>query len=186
MNYEQMYGYYRTRTFTDIFPSTDDFVNDYNECELEKTISEKSIRNLYNLLYARYGNSHIASFDENTFRYKLWSIVFMYGPTWEKRLEMQKQIRELTEEELMSKGHNINNIALNPNTGPQNDAMTPLDYISQQTFNGSKRGKLDALITQYNQLATDVTESFITEFKKLFLTVVFPEEPGWYITYQED
>ena len=36
---------------------------------------------LYYLLYARYGNSHIVNTDENQFTYKLFSTIFMYGPT---------------------------------------------------------------------------------------------------------
>lgn len=189
MNYEQMYGYYRTRRFIDIFPSLEAFIKDYNECQIKtplKNEDNKTITNLYYMLYAKYGNSHIASFDETQFRYKLWNIVFMYGPTWEKRLELQEKIRNATEKDLQTGNANVNNYAVHPDTDPATDATDPLSYITNQTYTTQKKGKLEALILQYNQLETDVTESFLNEFKKLFLTVVFPEEPGWYILETED
>lgn len=189
MRYQDMYGYYRTRSFSDIYPTFDKFKEDYETTKLTKTLvnkNDETLMNLYTLLYARYCDSHIASSNEYAFRLKLWSTVFMYGPTWEKRLEIQKRIRELAEEEISKGNANVNNFAIHPDTDPATDATNPLSYITNQTYITQKRGKMEALILQYNQLETDVTESFITEFKKLFLTVVFPEEPGWYYNYSEE
>lgn len=189
MDYSMMYGYYRTRTFSDIYPTLELFIKDYQECGIEPSLkneNNKTLTNLYYLLYARYCDSHIASANEYGFRLKLWSKVFMYGPTWEKRLEVQRNIRNLAKESLERGNTNINNTALHPDVTPGVDALQPLDFITQQTAANQKRGELEALILQYNQLETDVTEGFIEEFKKLFLTVVFPEEPGWYYNYQED
>ena len=189
MNYSQMYGYYRTRRFIDIFPSLESFINDYLNCPIQiplKNENNTTITNLYYMLYAKYGNSHIASFDETQFRYKLWNIVFMYGPTWEKRLEVQAAIRNIAQDELERGNANVNNYAVHPDTEPSTDATDPLSYITNQTYVIQKKGKLDGLILQYNQLETDVTERFLEEFKKLFLTVVFPEEPGWYTLETEE
>lgn len=184
MDYSMMYGYYRTRKFTDIYPTVEDFITDFSSCNIKIPLqneNNETITNLYYILYARYGNSHIASFDEGQFRYKLWSTVFMYGPTWEKRLQLQADIRAIAQEELAKGNSNVNNYAIHPDTAPSADATDPLSYITNQTYTTQKRGKLEALILQYNQLETDVTEDFIEKFKKLFLTVVYPEEPGWYV-----
>lgn len=184
-----MYGYYRNRKFSDVYPTVDSFIADYTDCGIEPTLvneNNQTLTNLYYMLYSKYGNSTIASSDENQFRYGLWTIVFMYGPTWEKRLELQKKIRNLTLEEAKAATANINNFAEHPNTNPSTKSLDELPYISQQTAMRTKRGDLEALAAQYGQLMTDVTERFLGEFKKLFLKVVYPEVPGWYIDYPEE
>ena len=50
----------------------------------------------YEDIKAKYGNNPIANKDINQFKYKLFSTVFMYGPTWAKRLDIQKILRFFT------------------------------------------------------------------------------------------
>ena len=76
-----LYGNYRTRKFTDIYDNVDDFLQDYSDNGLPMLVDNKDMTTLFYLLYARYGNSSIASSDENQFKYKLFSLVFQYGPT---------------------------------------------------------------------------------------------------------
>lgn len=186
MDYEYMYGYFRTRTFCDIFPDFDTFLAEVKESQIEVPISDSSLKNLYYLLYARYGNSHISSFDENQFKYSVFSIIFMYGGAWEERYKIQKEIKLLTESELKEGNRTINNSAYNPDILPSTDNLEALPYITQQTTANQARGKLEALVAKNNQILTDVTEDFISKFKKLFLKVVFPEEPGWYVDDLEE
>ena len=113
-----LYGNYRTRKFTEIYDTVDKFLNDYNTVGIPTTITTDTARTLYYLLYARYGNSSIANNDENQFKYKLFSIVFMYAPTWEKRLEIQQTLRELTEDEILKGSKQITNHSYNPSTEP--------------------------------------------------------------------
>lgn len=176
------YGNYRTRKFTDIYPNVDAFITDYNSVGIPKQIQEDLAKTLYYLLYARYGNSHIANNDENQFKYKLFSTIFMYGPTWEKRLDIQTKLRNLTEEELLKGSKSINNHSYNPSTEPSTDTLEELTTINEQNTNQFKKSKLDAYNLLWNLLSTDVTERFIYEFKKLFLQIVEPQEPLWYIT----
>ena len=75
------YGNFRTRTFTDIYPDVQTFLNEYANNGIPTTIQQSSCQTLYYLIYSRYGNSHIANNDENQFKYKVFSIIFMYGPT---------------------------------------------------------------------------------------------------------
>lgn len=180
--HQNLYGNYRNKKFTDIWNNVEAFTTDYNNNGITTTISETSINLLYYLLYARYGNSTIASSDETQFKYKLFSTVFMYGPTWEKRLEIQKGVRELTLEEVQLGGKAIYNTALNPNQAPTTSALEELKYINQQNTTNYLKSKVDAYAIIIDLLETDVTEEFIGEFKKLFLTVVSPELPLWYVT----
>lgn len=180
--YQNLYGNYRNRKFTDIWTEVEQFLADYENNGIGTTISTQSATTLFYLLYARYGNSTIASSDENQFKYKVFSIIFMYGPTWEKRLAIQKDIRDLQLEEVLDGGKAIYNSALNPNQSPSTDALDELPYINSQNTTKYKKSKVDAYSIILNLLETDVTAEFIGQFKKLFLTVVSPELPLWYKT----
>lgn len=64
-----------TKKFTEIYESVNDFIYDYNNLALPKTISVDNAVILYYLLYAKYGNNHITNLDEDQFKYKLFSII---------------------------------------------------------------------------------------------------------------
>ena len=134
---------------------------------------------VYYLLYARYANSTIASISEEQFAYKVFSTIFMYGPTWEKRLEIQSKVRSLTEDEIIVGTKRIHNISMNPSIAPTTDTLDELTTINQQMTDGWKKSKLEGYGILESLLTTDVTEQFIGKFKKLFITVVEPTLPWW-------
>lgn len=180
------YGSYRQVKFTDVYSSADEFLKDYKENGIPTTITEQSAQTLYYLLYGRYGNDIVASSDTNRFKYALFSVVFQYGPNWEKQLEIQDKLRGMSEEDLLTGSKQIYNSADNPSTEPSTDTTDELQYIKAQNVTKSKKGKLDAYMTLLMLLKTDVTQEFITKFKKLFLSVVQPENALYYVTDEED
>lgn len=183
-------GNYRTRKFTDVFPDLASFQASFAACQIPLTefassATDQIVTTLYYLLYARYGNSHIASSDENQFTYKMWALVFQYGPTWSKRLDIQSKIRALTDDELARGTQAIYNSANNPEVAPSTSALEELPYISNQNTTNYKKSKIDSLNEQWAMLSTDVTEEFLGRFKKLFLTIVQPEAPMYFISKEE-
>ena len=185
-NGSSLYGNFRTRTFADIYGDLKTFTDDYKNNGIPAKLDNTNIQTLYYLLYARYGNSCIASSDENQFKYKLFSTIFMYGPAWQKRLEIQGKLLALTDDELVKGTTAIHNTALNPSTSPSTQSLEELSYINAQNTTKFKKSKLEGYSSLYAIIETDVTEKFIDKFKKLFITVVAPEEPLWYETYIED
>lgn len=203
--HENLYGNYRNKKFTDIWSNVDAFLDDYKNNGISASIADGSATTLFYLLYARYGNSTIASSDETQFKYKVFSTIFMYGPTWEKRLEVQKGVRQLLtvdkdgnpilSQEILDGGKAVYNTALNPaqpvaggggaTAGEGTNTLDELQYINQQNTTKYKKSAVDAYAILTNLLETDVTEEFIAKFKKLFLTVVSPELPLWYITQEQ-
>lgn len=141
---------------------------------------------IYYLLLARYSNSVIASSDENRFSYQLFSIIFQYGPTWAKELEIQKGLRALSIEDFRKGNTNIINMAGNPSGTPSTQYTEELPYIQNQNVAKTTRSIADGYALQLSLLKTDVTEDFLKRFQKLFLTVVEPERALWYATYGED
>lgn len=202
----QLYGNYRNRTFADIYPEVEQFEQDYadfNTGMLDSSVSGPALYTIWMLLHARYGNSTVASANEEQFKLKLFTTIFMYGPTWEKRLEIQKNVRDLMKDgkisdELLLGGKAIYNTALNPSQGivtTKTDAdgnplpviegtntLEELKYINQQNTTNYKKSLPEAYSILIGLLETDVTNQFLNQFRKLFLTVVSPEIPLWYVT----
>lgn len=184
-----VYGNYRTRTFNDIYPTFDDFKDDtaiYNSIGLNPNFKETTNQTLFYLLSARYGNSSVANSDESQFKLKLFSTIFQYGPTWEKRLSIQTDLRALTEDELLTGNKAIYNHSFNPSTAPSTDTLDELPTINDQNVTKYKKSKMDAYANLMALLEKDVTEEFMNKFKKLFLIIVEPQLPLWYLTELED
>lgn len=174
-----LYGNFKQPSFTDIWDEAEVFITDVQNSALN-VMSYDELKIIYYLLYADYGNNVIASSDTERFKYKVFSLIFMYGPTWAKRLEVQKRLRDLTEEELLVGGKAIYNHAYNPDTKPSTSTLEELLAINDQNTTNYKKSKLEAYSILIELLKTDVTREFINKFKNLFLTVVEPERPLWY------
>ena len=140
---------------------------------------------VYYLLASRYANSNIASSDEERFKWNLFSTMFQYGPTWVKKLELQKNIRNTDIAEFQKGTRTIVNQAANPATAPSTRDTEELSYVNKQNVNKTTRSIADAYALVLSLLEEDVTEEFIGRFKKLFLTIVAPERPLWYVTYAD-
>ena len=177
-----LYGNYRQLRFTDVYDDVTDFLADYKDVGIPTSISDQSATTLFYLLYSKYGNGVIASSDLTRFKYRLFATIFQYGPTWEKRLDIQEKLRNLSDAEIMAGSRQIYNKAQNPSTEPSTDTDDELTYINDQTVAKNRKGKLEAYALLNSLLVTDVTEEFLRRFEKLFLVIVEPEEPLYYIT----
>ena len=156
MNNPSMKPMYDTNLFCEIWESSDSFLADYNNTGTEftnqvpTTITQENALMTYLLLFSRYGNNPIANYDITQFKNKIFTLIWQYGPAWEKRLSMQEDIRNLTLQEITtgtktdwsSEGTQsqnntgtdttINNHAYNPSTTPGTQDTNELNYIDQQ------------------------------------------------------
>lgn len=190
-----LYGNYRQRTFSEIFynmdiglPTVENFKTAWEESPFSSAVNEGELNLdlIFYLLYARYANSVIASSDEDRFIYQLHSIIFQYGPTWAKELSTQKDLRKLTIEDFQKGSENIINQAANPSGTPATDTDQILAYINSQNVSKTKRSLADGYALMLSLLKEDVTEKFLNRFQKLFLVIVEPERPLWYVDSEED
>ena len=179
---DSVYGNYRTRKFADIWPSADAFIQDYQASAIPQKLKVADATTLYYLLYARYGNSSIANSDENQFKYKIFSTIYIGGATWAKKQEIQDKLREMTEDEILAGTKAIYNHAFNPQTAPTTDTVDELEYINEQNTTKYKKSKLDGYALLWAILNDGVTERFLREFRYHFLVVVEPQLPLWYVT----
>lgn len=187
---------YSTMKFTDIYDDVETFVDDYKNIGIPyqytvgtttyQTVTDTNIQALYYLLYARYGNNPLANRDINQFKYKIFSIIYQYGPGWQKELEIQRKLYNLSEDDIRAGSKAIYNQALNPQTEPSTGALTELEYINQQNTTNYKKSPLEGYSLLLDLLKKDVTEEFIKRFSKCFKTFVSPERPIIYVTEEEE
>lgn len=185
---------YDTKLFSEIYSEASKFVADYKASglydatsgHLNNSLSDEKATTLFYLLYAKYANNPIANLDENQFKYKMWSIIFKYGPTWEKKLDIQNKIRELTEDEIRVGSKAIYNHAYNPSTEPSTASLEELTAINEQTTTNYKKSKVDAYMALWQIIVSDVTGAFIKKFESLFKQFVTPERTWIYVQELED
>ena len=178
-----LYGRFRQNTFSDVYPSVNDFLNDYNTIEIPTTLNAESKLTptlLYYLLYSNYGNSVIASSDTNRFKYKMFSLIWQYGPLVDKERSIQDTLRGLSDDEISEGSVQIYNNADNPSTDHSTNTSEYLQYIISQNVKKKKKGKLESYALLEQLLRRDVVQEFLNRFKPLFLTIVQPEEPLLY------
>ncbi len=168
---------YDTELFQDIYPDVDSFMTDYNGQKFPKIVKDSNVRIVYYSLMARYGNNPIANLDVEQFKTKLQAVIWQFGPTWEKRLDIQEKLRNLSDTDILEGAKAIYNHALNPG---QIEAETTVDlpelkYIDNQSTNSFRKSKMDAYTQLWDLLRTDVTNDFLTKFRPLFKQFVRPE-----------
>lgn len=144
------------------------------------TKSNANLTTLYHLLFAAYGSTPIKSDYPKQWKDKIFSTIFMYGPAWAKRLDIQDAVRNLSDADIVKGSASIYNNAANPDTTPSTDTWDTIQGINSQNVTLHKRGKLEGYAMVDSLLKTDVTKEFIDRFKKYFIQVVTPGRPLWY------
>lgn len=182
------YGSYRTRTFCDIFPSFEEFEAEYNDSPLTIAFSKNGTTGLtlaqfYLMMYAHYGNSHIAYSDEYQFKYYMYSIMYQYAPAVIKKREIQDKLRAMTEEEIVVGGKAIYNHAYNPSTAPSTSTLEELTTINDQNTTNYRKSLLEGYANLLALLEDDVVDEFIHKFRRLFIKVLAPDTPLLYETF---
>ena len=180
---DSTYGSFPNMTFADVWDEADKFVTGYRQSGLDvPDIPTEILTQLYYLLYATYGNSPMANNDEYQFMYRVYSTIYMYGPTWYKRLETQENLRTMNMDDLMYGGKAIYNTALHDGSLPSTATLEELPGINQQNTTNYKKSKAQAYETLMNLLRTDVTKEFLDKFKKLFMPLASNPNARYYVT----
>jgi len=172
-----IYGLPSNTTFADVWGDAATFVSEYKASGLynaDNKITDTNATVLYYLLYARFGNNSIASRDTNRFKYAVFANIFQYGPAWEKKLDLQKKVRALTDAELQTGSRTVQNHAYNPGTAPAVSAVEDLTAINEQSSMNYVKSKIEAYGMQWEMISNDVTNAFVMRFEKLFIIVAAP------------
>lgn len=174
---------YSTPTFSEVYENSTSFVNGYKSSPLYLSeLTDATLGIIYSLLVARYGETPILNQTEDVFKVKVYSIIYQYAPTWQKKLSIQTTLRGLTESELILGTTTIYNRASNPETAPTTETLDELTYINDQNTQKFKKNKSQAYSELYTLLRDDITEDFMRKFRILFRNIV----AGDYIWIEEE
>ena len=182
---------YITKTFTEVYSSYDAFKSDYDDLIKLVSggivpISEDNSKATFYLLYARYGNTPIVNYDETQFKMKLFATIVTYGPTWQKKKNIQNTLRGLSEDELRVGAKQIYNHAYNPSTTPSTQDLEELDHINDQNVTNNKKSKMEAYSILWANLHTDATDEYMNKFKNCFSRFVGDQYPIIYIEEEDE
>ena len=182
MSYPILRPEYATKTFSQIYPSYEDFKKDYDSFITlvsggVQPLTADNTRATFYLLYSRYGNNPIVNFDETQFKMKLMAVIATYGPVWEKKKAIQKSLRDLTETDLLTGAKQIYNHAYNPSTEPSTQELEELTHINDQNVTNNKKSKMEAYSILWANLHVDATDEYLNKFKNCFSRFVGDQYP---------
>lgn len=174
-----LYGTYRMPTFSEVWDNQAQFVDDCQKSGLTIPLGTNELNDLYILLYARYGNSVIASSSVDRFCYGVYSIIYMYGGAWKQRKAIQDKVQSyaLDDADIFKGSLAISNRANNPGTVPTTEELDAIDHQATMRY---KKDPLSAYDYLASLIKTDVTKEFIDKFAKLFNVWASPEMPLLY------
>lgn len=170
-------------TFSDLYPTQEDFVNAYKEVGFPQEyeggsyVTDDDLRLIWLLLIGRFADSTIKPFNAyGAFHVRFMSRVWQHAPAWKKNLDIQNKLRSLSLEdgsEIYKGSSAIYNTAMNPNTQPGTDTDNELDFINSQNVTKYKKSKLEGLAILSDLLKNDVTEQFLRRFDDFFKTIIY-------------
>lgn len=191
---------YNTMSLADVWDDSDKFKTEYKASVFYRSgerlydgveqvggvTMPDNITLFFTLFYARYNDTPISNDSVDVFKLKVFSTIYEYGPAWQRKLEIQKSIRSLTEEDIRVGGKMIYNHALHDASAPSTDSLEETTYIDSQDTANNKKSKLAA----YNELVMLLDDGFCKEFldkfKKLFKIVLATDRPLFIYEEEED
>lgn len=174
------FGGYKNKSFSQIFPDFDSFLEEYKANGFGVTIKDETARVIYYGIYARHGEDRPASLNTNMFKYKLWYIVYNEGPVFEKKTDIQAKLRALTDEEILDGTTAIYNHANNTSNPPSTDDKTQLKFIDDQNVTRYTKDKKTGYMELNELLKGNLMDAMMKKIDKLFNVVVEPDVPLLY------
>ena len=178
-----------TKLFSEIWEDADKFLTDYKAYETNinnlNKVDDQYAKLTWQLIASKYANTPIRSNSESQFKLSVFGIMFSEAPTFVKKLDIQKKVRDLTDAELAAGETSIANAADNPDEEPTTSTMDELKYINRQNVVKQKRSKIQGLAMQSAMLEEDLSETYVRKFASLFKRVYMPAE-YIYVTREDE
>ena len=186
------YNRHNNYTFLEMYPEATDFINDYHLCELPTTISDDNAKILYYVMVGRKGNDSIRSNSIAQFKYQLYTLIWEYGPYWQKQLEIQEKLRALSDRDVLKGSVQQYNSSANPSQPVTTDVdghkgtltTSEVPYLNNQNATINTRSTVDGYSLFADILKMDVSREFFERFDKLFQFMSTCEE--WRLYEEED
>lgn len=159
--------------FQDVFPDYDSWKNmmittgivDYND-----SVEAAFDKYCFNLLARHYRNNNIRYLDPNDFACELVNVYENNFKAFKKKKELIDSIYNLTLDEITEITKAITNVANNPNDVVK-DPESPINFISAQTYQIGKNGRLTSYIEALKSIPDYKINDFLYNFKHLFMVI---------------
>lgn len=132
---------------------------------------ELIVQKAYNLLYRRYALDNIRYASLEAFYFEFANVVENQLDRFIKRIKLITEAYKITSEDILQLGKQVQNFATNPND-EISDPLSPLSYITNQTFMATIGNKLEAYLRAIDNLPSEYDEEFLSEFKYLFMEII--------------
>lgn len=180
------YGAYRTQTFSEHFPDYSTWAAKIGEMltipylDANTHPDAPTPQTIYYLLLSEYKNSHVAGSDPTRFVLKCAALMYQYAPQFQREMEIQAQLRGMTQDEIMSGAETLANEAMHPATPIDVDDHELIDTVNAQRTHWEKKDKARAYAELFALLNDDLPTRFIYKFRRLFIVNVTPRRPLLY------
>ena len=164
--------------FGDVWANSESFISDYRASGLNvAAITDTNLTVLYCQLFARHGSDHIRSNNSNQWKYKVFANIYAKGPTWEKKMDIQTALNNLSQDDIMRGAKQVYNHAFNPSTEPSTQELEELTHINDQNVSNNKKAKMEAYSILWANLHVDATDEYLNKFKNCFSRFVADQCP---------
>lgn len=172
-------------TFSDLWTTSDDFIEAYKGTGLPQTYSnsdgstgtyvdDETLNLIWLLMVGRFADSTIKPYNTyGAFTIRFMSRIWQHAPAWKKELDIQNKLRSMSLDdgsEIYEGSKAIYNTALNPGTQPSEEELS---YINSQNTTKYKKSKLEGLAILTDLMKNDITEQFLRRFDDFFKTIIY-------------
>lgn len=133
----------------------------------DESLTEEDLQDIYYHLLAAYYNWHYIYMDDLGIALNTMHIIEDYYPNCKERLNLVKQMRDLSIEEFEKSGININSQGSNPKIATEMDEL--IDLVDSQNASFQLKSKEQSLRAKFMALYDGVMEEFIDRFNPLFV-----------------
>lgn len=176
---------YATPKFSDLWQSALEFTEDMHPLMTEGFDTELTAAQCNRLFYelsARYTDGHIRYTNIMQFKLKLGALLSTYGPLYFQQLALIKDASSRTIEDYLRDGKVLTAVADNNNSMPAVGSENELPYTNAQSVTNSTRAIDVALSVKRGLLRDEVSNAFYNRFKELFISILIPQTPLWFVT----
>ena len=130
-------------------------------------LNEEDIKNIYNHMLAKFYNWHYVYLDDLGISLNTMRVIRDYYPNAKNRLEITKQLRDMSLEEFKKSGIIIDSQGANPKVATEMDEL--IDLVDSQSASFQLKSQEQALRAKFSALYDGIMDEFLTKFDYQFV-----------------
>ena len=154
----------------DLIPNIEVFKELANEHSPEKlTLTDSEMLTLFTALWNNFSNCSVAFDTKHDFYRKFYNILWDEADYYIDKLKKYREIRGLTNDQLIKEYTNISNVANNNNKVVESPLTEIIPYITTQATSTSTSNILGAITRALKEYKNNELKYFLNKFNNLFL-----------------